>query len=192
MNTFLSIRDLHKKVTATVVDGSPSKTSLPCIAAAHIPSSSVRAKMQPMTHPDRLNPALGRGDCDSPYPPCYGWLSSSSLPTDNQRPARPQPPPAPSTVMSESLHGSDMRLESQPATLCQPQPAGPTDNWLQNITASVCILVQVLWVVVFGSTRGWAQLRSNNESKVFFLFSPRAVSGGADVLSKKRPKDVIS
>lgn len=98
----------------------------------------------------------------------YGWLSSSSLPTDSQRPARPQAPRAPSTVTSASVRGSDTRLESQPVTLYQTQPAGPTDNWLQNITASVCILVQGWGSFFLAPLR--AELNSGPIMKVRFSF----------------------
>lgn len=152
MNTFLSIRDLHKKVTATVVDGSPLKTSLPCIAAAHIQSSSVRAKMQPMTRPDGLNPALGRRDCDSPYPPLRLTVF--------QQPPHRQPAPSPTpgstgTIQSRQRpSAARARAWSRSQRLStRPNPLVPQVTDYKNITASVCILVQG-WGFFFGSTWG--------------------------------------
>ena len=173
-----------------MVGGSPLATSLPCIAAAHIQSWST-SRREDAAHktPRQTQPSPWQRELQlpAPSPLRYGWPSSGSLPTDNQHPARPQPPQAPSTATSKSPSCSDTHLESQPATLYQPRPAGPTGKQLQKTNASVSVSVQVFF---FGSAQGWAQLESNNQT-FFFLLSPKAASGGLDILSKK-PKDIIS
>lgn len=145
----------------------PLITSLFCMAAALIQSWSGRQREDTAQNTPKLNPALGWRNWNCPHP-----LIELTI---FQQPPHWQPAPSCGPASASTIY-SHVSVPHAPGvrgsdSVYQPLPAGPTDKWQQNITASI-------WILDFFFLSLRAEPNSGPRIKLSLFILSKAVSGG--------------